>query len=105
MDILIFFIMNISDFQDLIKKLYYQKDLNRGIKNTFIWLIEEIGELATLLNSQNIDKEKISEELADIIAWTVSIANLIEIDMEKALLSKYPSNCKKCDSSPCKCRK
>ena len=97
--------MNISDFQDLIKKLYYQKDLNRGLKSTFIWLIEEIGELATLINSQNIDKEEFSEELADIIAWTFSIANLIEIDMEKALLSKYPNKCKKCNSSPCKCRK
>ena len=97
--------MNISDFQNLIKKLYYQKDLNRGLKSTFIWLVEEIGELATLLNSQNIDKEKLSEELADIIAWTFSIANLKEIDMEKALLSKYPNKCKKCYSSPCKCRK
>ncbi len=97
--------MNISDFQDLIKKLYYQKDLNRGVKSTFIWLIEEIGELATLLNSQNIDKEEASEELADIIAWTVSIANLLEVDMEKALISKYPHKCKKCNSSPCKCGK
>ncbi len=97
--------MNISDFQDLIKELYYQKDLNRGLKSTFIWLTEEIGELATLINSQNIDKEKLSEELADIIAWTFSIANVIEIDMEKALASKYPNKCKKCNSSPCKCRK
>ncbi len=97
--------MNISDFQDLIKKLYYQKDSDRGFKSTFIWLIEEIGELATLLNSHNIDKEKVSEELADIIAWTVSIANLLEIDMEKALLNKYPNKCKKCNSSPCKCGK
>jgi len=97
--------MNISDFQNLIKRLYYQKDLNRGFKSTFIWLIEEIGELATLLNSQNIDKEKVSEELADIIAWTVSIANLLEVDIEKALFSKYPNKCKKCNSSPCKCGK
>lgn len=97
--------MNISDFQNLIKKLYYQKDLNRGVKSTFVWLIEEIGELATLINSQNIDKEKLSEELADIIAWTFSIANLKEIDMEKALLSKYPNKCKKCNSAPCTCRK
>jgi NTP pyrophosphatase (non-canonical NTP hydrolase) len=97
--------MNISDFQVLIKKLYYQKDLDRGFKSTFIWLIEEIGELATLLNSPNIDKEKLSEELADIIAWTVSIANLLEIDIEKALISKYPEKCKKCNSSPCKCGK
>ena len=97
--------MKISDFQDLLKELYLQNDLNRGIKSTFIWLIEEVGELATLLNSSDIDKKKVSEELADIIAWTISIANLIDIDMEKALFDKYPNKCKKCSSYPCKCEK
>ena len=47
--------MKISDFQDLLKELYLQNDLNRGVNSTFIWLIEEIGELATLLNSIDID--------------------------------------------------
>ncbi|MHA1255674.1 MAG: hypothetical protein ACTSPS_08765 [Promethearchaeota archaeon] len=41
-----------SEFQALLKKLYLHKDLNRGIKGTYIWLIEEIGELATLLNAE-----------------------------------------------------
>ncbi len=97
--------MRISEFQALIKKLYLNKDLNRGIKSTYIWLIEEIGELATLLNSQELDKKKISEELADIIAWTISIANILNIEIEEALGYKYPNKCKKCNSSPCNCVK
>ncbi|MHA1479586.1 MAG: MazG nucleotide pyrophosphohydrolase domain-containing protein [Promethearchaeota archaeon] len=97
--------MKISDFQDLLKELYLQNDLNRGVNSTFIWLIEEIGELATLLNSIDIDKKKVSEEIADIIAWTISIANILEIDIEKALSDKYPNKCKKCSSSPCTCEK
>ena len=94
-----------SEFQALLKNLYLKKDLNRGIKSTFIWLIEEIGELATLLNAQELDKEKISEELADIIAWTFSVANILNIDIEKSLVSKYPNKCIKCNSSPCSCVK
>ncbi|GAF71471.1 unnamed protein product [marine sediment metagenome] len=86
--------MRISEFQALLKKLYLQKDLNRGIKSTYIWLIEEIGELATLINAQELDKKKISEELADIIAWTISIANTLNIDIEKAISSKYPISVK-----------
>jgi len=97
--------MKISDFQNLLKDLYLQKDLNRGVKSTFIWLIEEIGELATLLNSVDLDKRKVSEEIADVIAWTISIANILEIDIEKALSDKYPNKCKKCSSSPCRCEK
>ena len=97
--------MKISDFQNLLKDLYLQKDLNRGVKSTFIWLIEEIGELATLLNSVDVDKKKVSEEIADIIAWTISLANILDIDIEKALFDKYPNKCKKCSSSPCRCEK
>jgi len=97
--------MKISDFQNLLKDLYLQKDLNRGVKSTFIWLIEEIGELATLLNSVDVDKKEVSEEIADIIAWTISIANILDIDVEKALADKYPNKCKKCSSSPCRCEK
>jgi len=97
--------MKISDFQNLLKDLYLQKDLKRGVKSTFIWLIEEIGELATLLNAADVDKKKVSEEIADIIAWTISIANILDIDIEKALSDKYPNKCNKCSSSPCRCEK
>ncbi len=95
--------MKISEFQDLIKELYFKKDCKRGVKNTFIWLVEEIGELATLLKKNNIDTNKISEELADIIAWTNSLANLLNIDLEHALINKYPNQCKKCGNKPCRC--
>ena len=95
--------MRFSEFQKLIKELYFKNDTARGIKGTFIWLIEEIGELATLINKDDFDVEKISEEIADIIAWTSSIANLLEIDIESALKQKYPDRCIKCNSKPCIC--
>lgn len=95
--------MKVSDFQNLMKKLYFHKDSKRGIKDTFVWLVEEIGELAKILKNQNIDKEKASEEIADIIAWTNSLSNLLDIDVEKALYDKYPNKCKKCNSIPCQC--
>jgi NTP pyrophosphatase (non-canonical NTP hydrolase) len=97
--------MKISEFQKLIKNLYIEQDQKRGIKNTFIWLIEEIGELAHILKNQEINTNNISEELADIIAWTTSLANLLDIDLEDALFNKYPNMCIKCSSNPCTCGK
>ena len=95
--------MKISDFQKLIQDLYLKKDAKRGIEGTFIWLVEEVGELASLLNEKERDLKRISEELADIIAWTNSMANLLNIDIEESLYRKYPDKCIKCDSIPCKC--
>ncbi len=97
--------MKISDFQNLIKELYLEKDKKRGLRLTFIWLVEEVGELARILRKKSFDREKSSEELADIIAWTTSLANLLDIELEKALSKKYPKRCIKCDSNPCKCNK
>ncbi|MFX1327733.1 MAG: MazG nucleotide pyrophosphohydrolase domain-containing protein [Promethearchaeota archaeon] len=96
--------MKISEFQNLIKELYLLRDKNRGIKGTFLWLIEEIGELAQVLKSEKVDKKHVSEELADVIAWTSSLANLLNINLEHALSNKYPDICIKCRSNPCICK-
>lgn len=97
--------MKISDFQTLIKNIYYSRDVKRGINGTFIWLVEELGELARTIKDQEIDKKKASEEIADVIAWVNSLANLLDINVEEALFDKYPNKCRKCNSLPCRCRK
>ena len=41
--------MTIAELQALIEKMYSEKDRKRGTPATFLWLSEEIGELATAL--------------------------------------------------------
>jgi len=97
--------MNIREFQTLIRDLYFEQDQKRGLKNSYIWLIEEIGELASVLKKTEINLDEASEELSDIFAWTTSIANLLNIDLETVLIKKYPNICIKCKSNPCVCWK
>ena len=47
-----------------------------------MWFIEEVGELATALASSN-DKNK-QEEFADVLAWLCTLANISDVDLEKA---------------------
>ena len=79
--------MEIGEFQDLIQKRYGARDQERGLPKTFMWLIEEVGELASALKEE--EASKIEEELADVIAWTFSIANLLGLDMEELIEKKY----------------
>jgi NTP pyrophosphatase (non-canonical NTP hydrolase) len=79
--------LTIKCFQEAMRKAFYERDSMRGLYPTFTWLVEEVGELAEALLKG--DQHLIAEELADVIAWTVSIANLVGIDVEQALKMKY----------------
>ena len=39
--------MTIDDFQKLIEKTYFERDNARGVSGTFVWFVEEVGELAS----------------------------------------------------------
>ncbi len=100
--------MEIREFQQLIREIYFQKDNQRGLQGTFLWFVEEVGELAEAIgkykqHTEESYKDNIAQELADIFAWGSSIANLLDIDLEDALKRKYPNHCLKCKSHPCIC--
>ena len=75
--------MEIREFQDLIARRYKATDLARGVPKTFLWFIEEVGELATALASGR-DKANTEEEFADVFAWLCTLANITDIDLETA---------------------
>ena len=75
--------LSIADLQRHIRQMYYEKDAARGTDGTFMWLMEEIGELASALRGD--DRENLAEEFADVIAWLATIANVAEIDLNAAL--------------------
>jgi NTP pyrophosphatase (non-canonical NTP hydrolase) len=93
--------LEISEFQRLMKDIYYEKDSKRGIEGTIRRLREEVDELegASLEGS----KRAIADELADVLAWLASLANILDADLQKAALSKYCRGCPRCLSSPCRC--
>ena len=74
--------MHISEFQQLISKKYKKRDQQRGTAATFMWFIEEVGELATALVSD--DEKNKGEEFADVFAWLCTLANINNVDLEKA---------------------
>ncbi|HTX44308.1 MAG TPA: MazG nucleotide pyrophosphohydrolase domain-containing protein [Methanocella sp.] len=94
--------MHISEFQRLMKELYGANDTERGLQKTQLWFYEECGELAEALRKE--DMKAVEEEMADVFAWMVSLANLLGVDVEKACLSKYNMKCPRCGNAPCRCR-
>lgn len=85
--------VTITELEDYLLD-HYQKD---GIdQSLFMKLVEEIGEVAEVLNkkagrksSQNEDlKTQLGNELADVIHYVVAIAALNGLDMNQFIIEK-----------------
>jgi NTP pyrophosphatase (non-canonical NTP hydrolase) len=82
-------------FQQLIRDRYYATDSARGVPGTFMWLIEEVGELSTALQNNAPgksptpeEKANLEEEFADVFAWLATLANISGVSLEHAI-EKY----------------
>lgn len=93
--------VSLMDFQSLIRTMYLEKDRARGVDGTFMWLVEEMGELATALRQGN--RQQQMDEFADVLAWLTTIANLVDVDLSAALTAKYGSGCPGCRQLVCVC--
>ncbi len=93
--------MHIREFQNMMRQLYFDRDSDRGTEGTLDWLVDEVEELREALKEGNT--KAIEEEFADVLAWLASLANVVNINLEKVALSKYDNKCPKCGLSPCEC--
>ena len=75
--------MEISALQKVVKDRYFKSDSERGIHHTALWFHEEVGELSAAIAKG--DQQNAKEELGDVLMWLLTLANLLEIDMEDAV--------------------
>ncbi len=93
--------MTIAEFQEIIRRTYHDRDAGRGSAATFMWLVEEVGELARALHYSEPDA--LREEFADVLAWLTTLASIAGVDLEDAAASRYGQGCPKCHEIPCTC--
>jgi len=86
--------LTLDELQQLIDRMYSRKDQARGVEGTFMWLMEEVGELAAALRESS--KEDIAKEFADVLAWLATIANVAGINLTEAIRMKYGHGCPGC---------
>lgn len=91
----------IDDFQALVDRMYGAKDRERGSTATFLWLCEEVGELAAAIREGS--REEKEGEFADVLAWVFTLANVEGINLSEALHKKYGEGCPGCGLMVCTC--
>jgi len=93
--------VTLAEFQELIRQMYLPRDVARGADGTFMWLVEEIGELAAAL--REVTQQERAAEFADVLAWLTTIANVVQVDLTEAVIEKYGSGCPGCGRFVCTC--
>lgn len=93
--------MTLGELQELIRMTYGAKDARRGVDGTFMWFMQEVGELATALRSGSA--AELALEFADVLAWLTTLANVAGVDLEAAVRGKYGTGCPGCGLTPCGC--
>jgi NTP pyrophosphatase (non-canonical NTP hydrolase) len=92
--------VEIGELQERLRALYEARDRARGRDATFLWLVEEVGELSRALRGG--DRAALRHELSDVLAWLLSVATLDGVDMEEAA-ARYAGGCPRCGRTPCRC--
>src|SRR4051794_29730387 len=94
--------MTLAELQQLIRVTFGDKDGRRGADGTFMWFMEEVGELAAALRGGHAHEE-LAAEFADVLAWLATLANIAGVDLEMAVAAKYAGGCPECSRMPCAC--
>ena len=92
--------MDLSEFQQVIETMHSAKDRKRGSAGTFLWFMEEVGELAAAIGEESHEAKE--GEFADVLAWLVTLANIEGIDLNKAV-RKFTNGCPGCGEMVCRC--
>jgi len=94
--------MEIKEAQNMMRRIYLERDSERGVDFALLRTFQELAELNYAI-LENEGESSVADELADVLAWTCSLANLLNIDLTQALYSKYSDVCSECGQSPCIC--
>lgn len=93
--------MTLAELQTMIRDTYGAKDARRGVEGTFMWFMQEVGELSSALRGGDHDERVL--EFADVLAWLATLANIAGVNLDEAMRRKYGVGCPGCRQVPCVC--
>ncbi len=101
---------SLYQWQNHLEKLYGEQNRgpNRGPKDVLLQIFGEVTELLEVAEDAplySIDTliRLFSEELSDVLAWTIGFANLFGINLEEMVDKIYGNGCPACSKPSCKC--
>lgn len=103
---------SLGDHQKNLAHVYGETNREQGIENAINRLFSEVAEITLLvagLKHAGSRAEKIqweyAKEIADVFAWIMAVATILEVDAQDATMNMYDRGCPECFGIPCTCPK
>lgn len=100
----------IRDWQRHLHARYGKNNEELGLQGVLVRICAEITEAqgAIMLHlPRGDDYDEIAKyaggEFADILAWIIAFAALVNVDLQDVIEDRYVGECRRCDCFPCKC--
>lgn len=90
----------LQQWQQFISKLYQQENLRLTPTNSLVAMMKDVGDLA-MLNRKRAPADQITSKLAAILAWTLTISQLLRLDLATIVYEKYDNHCPSCGKEIC----
>lgn len=92
---------SLSDWQAMLKRIYGRVNRIQMLIQVWLHVSEEIGEISGAFRKRKEDN--LREETADAIAWILSTATKLNVNLQDLVLSQYPGRCFICGKEKCEC--
>jgi NTP pyrophosphatase (non-canonical NTP hydrolase) len=90
----------LRDWQEFISKVYQKENIRLSPTNSLVAMMKDVGDLA-MLNRKRAPIEQVTSKLAAILAWTLTIAQLLHLDLATVVYEKYDDHCPVCRKEIC----
>ena len=90
----------LPEWQDFISNVYKAENAMLTPMNALVAMMKDVGDLA-MNQRKRESQEQTSSKLAAILAWTLTIAQLIKLDLAEAVHGKYDDKCPVCQQAIC----
>ena len=90
----------LGEWQSFISKLYKEENVRLTPMNALMSMMKDVGDLA-MMNRKRAAQDQISSKLAAILAWTLTISELLKLDLALVVFSKYDDHCPVCLQPMC----
>jgi NTP pyrophosphatase (non-canonical NTP hydrolase) len=90
----------LQQWQLFISKLYQEENARLTPMAALVAMMKDVGDLA-MLNRKRTTGDQVTSKLAAILAWTLTISQLLQLDLTSVTFEKYDDHCPVCGNAIC----